>query len=330
MALIGSLTSGVSALESFEKGLEVIGDNVANVNTTGFKGAQVAYSDSFSNLLHQSAPSSPSGLGSDVSAEQIGTGVQIAGVASNFAQGTLTTTGSDTDIGISGNGFFSVRDSLNNVNYVSRAGNFKIDDKGYLVTTDGYRVQGLSDGSATYTATTNSNGALVYTQTSIAPATVGDIKIDFNLAIGNGLINGTGGAYTDAQVDASKPTKQSFTIDNQGNVVESLSNGDAFVRGQILLQNFNDTSALTRQGNNLYSGMDAAGPQGGLALSATNNAPGSNGLGRLQVGTLEQSNVDLSAEFANLITTQRAFQAGSRIITVSDTVLQDVIDLKRQ
>src|SRR5450432_1423032 len=118
MALIGSLTSGVSALESFEKGLEVIGDNVANVNTTGFKGAQVAYSDSFSNLLHQSAPSSPSGLGSDVSAEQIGTGVQIAGVASNFAQGTLTTTGSDTDIGISGNGFFSVRDSLNNVNYV--------------------------------------------------------------------------------------------------------------------------------------------------------------------------------------------------------------------
>ena len=58
------------------------------------------------------------------------------------------------------------------------------------------------------------------------------------------------------------------------------------------------------------------------------NAPGANGLGAIQSGTLELSNVDLTDQFANLITTQRSFQAGARLITVSDTVLQDIVDLK--
>lgn len=96
-----------------------------------------------------------------------------------------------------------------------------------------------------------------------------------------------------------------------------------------MLQNFSDPGALTREGSNLFSGFSAAGPIGGIGLTAANNSPGSNGLGRIQSGTLELSNVDLSAEFADLITTQRAFQAASRVITVSDTVLDDVVNLKR-
>jgi flagellar hook protein FlgE len=331
MALIGSLTSGVSALESFEKGLEVIGDNIANVNTTGFKASRVQYADNFSNILQQSAPTSTTGSGSDQPAEQIGTGVSVASITSNFKQGTLTSTGINTDLGISGNGFFQVRDAGNNIDYVTRAGNFRLDSQGYLVTNDNYsfRVQGLTNGSVSYVAT-DVNGALVYTPTATPPSTVGDIKIGFNISIGNGLTNSTGGAFTDAQVSASAPTMQSFTVDHNGNVVVGLSNGDTFDCGQVLLQDFNDTSALMRVGNNLYSGINAAGPKGGIALSAANNSPESNGLGAIQSGALEGSNVDLSNEFADLITTQRAFQAGSRIITVSDTVLDDVINLKRQ
>ena len=75
--------------------------------------------------------------------------------------------------------------------------------------------------------------------------------------------------------------------------------------------------------------LAAAGPINGLALSSANNTPGLTGLGKLEIGTLELSNVDLSAEFANLIVTQRSFQAGSRIITVSDTLLEEIINLKR-
>ena len=75
--------------------------------------------------------------------------------------------------------------------------------------------------------------------------------------------------------------------------------------------------------------MYEAGPIGGVGLSDINNTPGTNGLGRIQVGTLELSNVDLSREFADMIVVQRSFQAGSRVVTVSDSMLEEVINLKR-
>ena len=329
MSLIGSLTSGVSALDSFEQGIEVIGNNIANVNTTGFKGQTADYADSFNQVLHEATPSSAAGGNPTSGTMQIGTGVQIGSIDTNFAQGTLSTTGNNTDLGISGSGFFVVRDPSNNADYVTRDGSFQLDDQGYLVTSQGFRLQGLSNGAAAYSATTDANGALVYTQTATAPTTVGDIKIDFNIGIGNGLTNNTGGAFTDAQVTAGAPALENFTVDQSGNIVESLSNGDTLDRGQVLMQNFQDPNALVREGNNLYGNTDAAGPSGGPGLSAANNVPGANGLGSIEVGTLEGSNVDLSQEFANLITTQRSFQAASRVITTSDSILDEIIHLKQ-
>ena len=328
MALIGSLTSGVSALISFEKGMEVIGNNIANVNTTGFKTTRMQYSDAFSNILQASTPPPVSGTGSNSPAKQIGTGVQIDSISSDFSQGTLTTTGSKNDIGISGNGFFRVRDSGNGLEYATRAGNFRLDDVGYLVTSEGLRIQGLADGAATYDATVV-GGVLTYTQTATPPAALGDVKIEFSATIGSGLTNSTGGAYTDAQVQAAAPKMQAYTVDNQGNIIISLTNGEIVSRGKILIQNFRDPNALVREGKNLFGNLSAAGPIGGLALTDANNTPGSGGLGKLEIGTLELSNVDLSSEFANLIVTQRSFQAGSRIITVSDTMLEEIINLKR-
>jgi flagellar hook protein FlgE len=92
---------------------------------------------------------------------------------------------------------------------------------------------------------------------------------------------------------------------------------------------FSDPTALVREGANLFSGFDAAGVVGNLALSAEFNTAGTGTLGFIQGGALELSNVDLTEEFANMIITQRSFQAGSRIITVSDDVLQEVVNLKR-
>jgi len=290
MSLIGTLTSGVSAMRSFTKGLEVIGNNIANVNTVSYKGSGIKFQDNFSNTLRSSSPSTATS--SNLSAVQIGTGVNIASISANFTQGALSTTGVGTDLGVSGNGFFVVRNNVDNASYATRAGDFRIDDQGFLVTSKGYRVQGLTGGSS-----------------GIPPATVGDIVL------------GTPPGTTQLQ---------SYSFDRQGNFVEFYSDGSSATTNQVLLQNYRDPSGLQRVGDNLFTGFLAAGPVGGAALLATGqNGPGSNGLGTIESGALELSNVDLTEQFANMITMQRSFQASSRIITVSDSVLEEVVNLKR-
>jgi flagellar hook protein FlgE len=272
------------------KGLEVIGNNIANVNTTGFKASSAKYSDSFSNILQRSAPSGANTT--NTPSTGIGTGVTLAGVSTNFNQGSLASTGRDTDLGISGSGFFHVKNSVDGSEFATRSGNFRWSDQGFLVNPQGLRVQGL---------------------TGAGLAAVGDIEL------------------------ATPPAgtqRQSVSIDRSGNVIEFYSDGTSATTGQILLQAFTDPSALTNEGNNLYSSLISAGPVGAAAGTSdlqvgTVNIPGENGLGTIQSGTLELSNVDLTDQFANLITTQRSFQAGSRLVTVSDTVLEDIVNLKR-
>jgi flagellar hook protein FlgE len=114
-----------------------------------------------------------------------------------------------------------------------------------------------------------------------------------------------------------------YTIGSNGTVTIQLSDGTSSAGPQVLLQNFTDPQALINVGNNLYSNMTNAG-----GLSAA-TAPGSSGLGPIESGALELSNVDLAAQMADLITAQRAFEANSKIITTSDELLQDVVNLKR-
>lgn len=289
MSLIGTLTSGVSAMRSFTKGLEVIGNNISNVNTVGFKGSTVSFADSFSNTLRSSAPSS--GSSSNQSATQVGTGVRLSQIGTRFTQGALSTTGLNTDLGVSGNGFFLVENPADNQLFATRAGNFRVDDNGYLVTYQGYRVQGATGGTS-----------------STAPAAFGDIVL------------------------ATPPTGTeltSFSISSTGMLTEFYSDGSSVATNQVLLQTYSDPSALIKQGDNLFTGFTAAGVIGPATPTVAGNSPGGNGLGSIQSGTLELANVDLTEEFANMITTQRSFQASSRLVTVSDQVLEDIVNLKR-
>ncbi|MGA2691996.1 MAG: flagellar hook basal-body protein [Opitutaceae bacterium] len=287
MSLIGTMDSGVSALQTYEQGLEVIGNNIANVSTNGFKGSNAQYADSFSDVL-QGSSASGSGATPDM---QIGTGVQLASVTVNFAQGQITQTGVPTDLAVSGNGFFLVKSPSSSETYATRDGEFSINASGYLVDTQGDFVQGLTGGAA-----------------GSPPTTVGNIKL--------------GTPPTGTQL-------QSVSIDNAGDFVETYSDGSTAVTNVVLLQNYSNPNALQNVGNNLYSNLTAAGPVGGGSLSAANNTAGTEGLGSIQAGAIEGSNVDLTQQFANLITTQRSFEAASRLITVSDTILGDIVDLKR-
>ena len=323
---IGTLISSVSGLKSHEQGLEVIGDNMANVNSRSYKTTRAGFTNSFSNLLSRSTPAT--GSGSNRPAVQVGTGAKLGGVTTDFSQGVITPTGIDTDMAIDGNGFFKVKNVVSSQEYATRDGSFRVDDQGYFTTNDGLRLQGLGGGTISFAAS-ELNGKLVYTPNIVAPSTVGDIRLDYNLSIGNGLSNNTSGAFTDQQVEENVPSVTGLTIDPSGNVHLLLSDNTSFIKGRVLTVDFSDPQALVRESNGLYSGFGAAGIKSGNSFDAANNTPGSNGLGEIKAASLELSNVNLTDQFAELIKTQRGFQANARVVSVSDEVMNEVVNLKR-
>jgi len=141
MSLVSTLNVGVSALKSYAEGIQVVSNNIANVNTVGYKASQAQYADTFSNLLRPMVPNQ-NATAVKVAPTQVGGGVQVESIAAVFAQGTIQTTSTNSDMGIAGNGFFRVRNPQTGQYFVTRAGNFRVDADGYLVTQQGYYVQG--------------------------------------------------------------------------------------------------------------------------------------------------------------------------------------------
>lgn len=141
--MLRSLYAGVSGLRSFQVGLDVIGNNIANVNTPGYKSSRVTFKDMLSQTL-QAATSSQDGR-AGVNPMQVGLGVTIGSIDTDHTQGTRQTTGKTEDLSIEGNGFFVLR-SGNSIVY-TRAGVFDRDENGYLsVPGTGMKVQGWVNG----------------------------------------------------------------------------------------------------------------------------------------------------------------------------------------
>ena len=277
MSLINTLSSGVSALRTFTEGLNVIGNNISNINTTAYKASKTSYSDSFSDTLQASSP------GSSTAAIQIGSGVQIAGVNINFGQGSTVETGNTTDLAISGSGYFVVRDAANGSNFASRDGTFRFDTNGNLINTQGYQVL-------------DSAGAAVSIANCRDPL---------------------GNAITFANTS-------SVTIGTDGTLTAYDAAGTGYAGQKVGLLTVTSQSKLLKQGNNLYDFSST-----GATLANDLGVAGTGSLGHIQSGRLEQSNVDLTEQFTDMITTQRSFQAASRLVTVSDTILEDIVSLKR-
>ncbi|HYE32410.1 MAG TPA: flagellar hook-basal body complex protein [Methylomirabilota bacterium] len=222
---------------------------------------------------------------------QIGSGVTTGSVTNLFSQGTVTKTGRPDDMAVAGEGFFVVRNPQTGEEFVTRAGDFRRSSDGYLTTGNGYRLQGFTNADM---------------------SARGDIRITAEEAPAGAAANATVAAYN---------------VEGDGRIRITLNDGTKYYRGQVLLQSFSNPNALRKEGNNLYSGIANAGPLGGAAPES--RAPGSNGLGSIAFEHLEMSNVDLTGEFASLISTQRGFQANARIITTSDEILQEIVNLKR-
>src|SRR5208282_4604104 len=134
-----SMDSGVSALDQFQQALDVIGNNIANVDTVGFKSSNINFADALSQTIGDNS----------AGVEQIGEGVVTSSITGTFSQGSITDTGIQSNMAINGNGFFIVKDPESGQEYVTRDGNFTVDPNGYLVTSTGMRVQGYNSSTAT-------------------------------------------------------------------------------------------------------------------------------------------------------------------------------------
>ncbi|NIJ05335.1 flagellar hook protein FlgE [Frigoribacterium faeni] len=274
--MLRSLYSGISGLRSHQTMLDVTGNNIANVNTAGFKSSTTQFQDTLSQMT-QGAGGPQTGIGGTNPA-QVGLGVQVAGISTNFAQGSAQATGKATDLMISGDGFFVTR--LGNDTVYTRAGAFDFDADGRLVSSDGKIVQGYSATNGVV----NDGGA------------VGDIMLPLN---GAAPATATTGANVAGNLPSETPVGETLTRDSKIY--------DAFGTERTLTLSFTRT-----QGGWNVTGTDGVGTPGSTALTFTDGAQ--NGAGSLTVGGIT---VDLSkvTGFAALntvaVTDQNGREAGT-------------------
>src|SRR5713226_4292743 len=405
--MMRSMFAAISGLKNHQTFMDVVDNNIANVNTTGFKQSRVTFQDILSQTLR--GASGPQGGRGGVNAEQIGLGVLVSGIDTIQSQGTLQSTGKSTDMAIQGDGYFVMSDGKQNM--FTRDGAFDLALDGTLASaSSGLHLMGWQanpvtgivnttvpptnitvpigagmTGKASTSLTVNGNldsnnlgGAvnavpvsttvydaqgnavpITWTFTKSAANTWGAVPtttaagsstITFN---GSGKVasGGTGtltvtlanGATTPQPVSvdfsamtqlastpsdlssntdgASAGSLTSFTVGQAGDITGVYSNGYKQPLGQIAMDSFSNPSGLTKAGGNLFQSSANSG-------TANIGIPGAAGRGSIATGFLEGSNVDLAQQFTNMIMAERGFQANSKVITTSDEILMDLVNLK--
>ena len=426
MSLIGTLATGVSGILTNSRALNIIGDNISNINTTGFKSSKAVFGDLFS-----------TSLGSGTLTSQVGRGTQLIGSLQSFAQGSFENSTNALDLAIDGNGFFIVNDGVGN--FYTRAGQFRINQDGLVEILTGEILQGFQitnnivgttltdvaltgiqsqpqvtttftlgaqlDGSAvagtvfnspiqifnsvgsadilniqfTKVATAGNDWTVAFTSSlgliaGTTPAGVGGPPpvLTFNFNTSGQLTGINGAGVQDMEIDltyaVSSPPAAPLTVtwdladtifpvagtsngdmtafaapsannsvvqdgfgsgvlvgvgvDFDGTVFGLFDNGQSQNLFQLGLANFLSPTGLTRLGQNLLAESRLSG-QPIISL------PETGAFGSVLGSTLELSNVDLAEEFVNLIKTQQAFQASARIISTTDDLLTETVNLTR-
>ncbi|MBK1874881.1 MULTISPECIES: flagellar basal-body rod protein FlgG [Marinobacter] len=246
-----------TGLSAQDTNMSTISNNLANVNTTGFKRDRAVFQD----LLYQ-INRQPGGMNTQnselPSGLQLGTGVRVVGTAKQFSQGNLQITEQPLDLAVNGRGFLQIEMPDGQTAY-TRDGQFQLNADGDVVTPEGYALQ--PNINVPEDATT--------------------------ITIGK---DGTVSVITD---DQAAPVNL----------------------GQITLVNFINPQGLQAIGNNLFKETNSSG-------DPTEGEPGLAGLGTLEQGVIESSNVEVVEELVNMITTQRAYEMNSKVVSTTDQMLQ--------
>ncbi len=300
--MMRSMFTAQSGLKGHQILLDVTANNLANVNTIGYKGSRASFQDSLTQMQGTGAASSPGFGGSN--SKQVGLGVTVGSIANQMGKGSFQVTGGNLDVAIQGDGWMRLGNGTPTVGNptagvpagaavnFTRSGNFTTNDKGYLVTSDGYYVLGK--------VTTDTAGT----------ANVADVYIQIPEGATNMAIAPDGAVSFVPPAGYVQPA-----------ALPPIGPDGRAIAGYLSLSKFSNEAGLERVTNNRW----AATAQTGAEQDGT---PGGQ-YGQSIAGVLEMSNVDMASEFTTMISAQRGFQANSRVISTTDQMLQDLVNLIR-
>lgn len=351
--MLRSLYSGISGMKVNQTKLDVIGNNLANVSTTAFKGSRVNFSTTISQTLGSASAASDS-LGG-VNGKQIGLGAQISSIDKIMSQGSMQSTSRALDVAVDGSGYFMVATgpaltgdadaiTINNngigtmpanssVAY-TRDGSFVLDNEGNLLTSKGYRVLGFAMKSgedkqnpANPIDNIEKNGTVLYVESNNDTKAMDDKLVSLKIPdkVTKIIKDPTGGGKDTRTEVAVK----SFNISSDGLITGVLETGEITALGQIAMSSFKNEVGLTDIGNNMY---EPSGSSGAAIISSGKNSTtnrNSSGYGDILQGYLEMSGVDMAEQFTDMIVATKAFQAAGKTITTGDEILSEIINLKR-
>lgn len=344
--MLRSLYSGISGMKVNQTKLDVIGNNLANVSTTAFKGSRVNFSTTISQTLGSASAASDS-LGG-VNGKQIGLGAQISSIDKIMSQGSMQSTSRSLDVAVDGSGYFmvatgpaltggntdaiTIKDNgvenmpANNSVAYTRDGSFVLDNEGNLLTSKGYRVLGFAMQTTNPVNGGNidnieADGKVLYVESNNQTKAIDDKLV--SLKIPDKVIK------VDAQGKRTEVAVKSFNISADGLITGVLETGEITALGQIAMSSFKNEVGLTDIGNNMY---EPSGSSGAAIISSGKNSPtnrNSSGYGDILQGYLEMSGVDMAEQFTDMIVATKAFQAAGKTITTGDEILSEIINLKR-
>ena len=407
-SLLSSLYTGVSGLQANSEAMGILGDNISNVNTVGFKSSRAVFSDLFSTILANGSTT-----------RQLGRGSNLLSSLKDFSQGAFESSSNALDMALDGSGFFVINNGTGN--QYTRAGQFRMNENGLGQTVTGGTLQGQKiengvvsetvgnidlagiqsapEATTTFTAGSNLNSAATAASTFVTPVSIYNsvgtqviasikytkvssanswnytvststgsvtsgasgtvsfnnsgqltsptadqtIVIDYSssnppaatqtltwdLVNSSGTTNGKLTGYAAAsnnnsivQDGYSTGTLIGLTTDSKGIISGLFNNGQTDQLFQVTLGDFLAPSGLQRAGQNLFSETAESGQ---VVLGTA----GTGGFGGITSQSLELSNVDLAEQFVSLIQNQQAYQASARIITTTDDLLTEAVNLVR-
>lgn len=359
--MTGAMYAGISGLKSHMNKLNVIGNNIANVNTFGYKTARTTFREAIYTTM--TAGSDGTDLVGGTNPSQIGYGCNIGTIDLDMSNGPAVPTGVNLDCMIQGDGFFMVGDkggvkpeNLDSLN-LTKVGNFHFDDDGFLVDGNGQVVYGfLTSGVPAGNQDGEAGPTEGKTSTELVPirlplaalkdGTVGNTAYKAGDPIYPGI--NQDGTNTQPQADVADPNKtvavnvDSIAVDKNGKITATTENNKVITVGYIALGKVENPAGLTHLDGPYYQALSGAGDLavttagGAVTGNLSNVQDGVDGAVRivgsdnsLLSGFLEGSGTDLATEFSEMITTQRGYQANTRIVTVTDSMLEELVNMKR-
>lgn len=324
--MIRSMFAAVSGLRTHQNRMDVISNNIANVNTYGFKAGRATFKESIYQNMYGSSEGNEVMGGQNPS--QVGYGSQIGSISVNHAPGNYEPTGFGTDCMINGNGYFLVgpknlaqggTEGLNNSGAdgakdggndtsklkLTRVGAFTVDGDGYLVDENRNVVYGFLPAEGRAVAGTGQ-----YTPNA-------EVLMPIRLPAQDGAF-----VEGDEEPEGGLMNLSQIAIDANGILSGTDANNTVYKISSVAVCNVPNPSALEKIGDSYYQIRNNTGFTQAFV-------PGEGTTGTLITGGLEMSTTNLATEISNMIIAQRGFQANSKMITVSDEMLQELISMKR-